>query len=102
MARGILGRIPSTRTGAARHRLRAWMATGRRRLRASNNGGGRAVLVAVSGYGQDADRSRAREAGSLTMLKPVEFEAIQKLLRSYQANRPTTRNGSFGSLPTTR
>ena len=60
-----------------------------RRLRATGNGAARAVLVAVSGYGQETDRARAREAGfAHHCVKPVEFEALQNLLVSVRPLAP--------------
>ncbi|HEY1272372.1 MAG TPA: ATP-binding protein [Terriglobales bacterium] len=39
------------------------------------------LLVAMTGYGQEEDRRRAREAGfDLYLVKPVELEEMQKLL----------------------
>ena len=39
------------------------------------------LLVAVSGYGQDADRLRAWEAGfDHHLTKPIEFGALEKIL----------------------
>jgi PAS domain S-box-containing protein len=50
-----------------------------RRLRAS---GLQARLVAVTGYGEEKDRKRAREAGFHAHLaKPVDFEALGEVLR---------------------
>jgi CheY-like chemotaxis protein len=41
------------------------------------------VLVAMTGYGQDADRQCAREAGfDHHLVKPVRFEHIQEILAS--------------------
>jgi PAS domain S-box-containing protein len=47
-------------------------------------------LVAVTGYGQDADKIRAREAGfAHHLVKPVEFAALQKILAATaEAERP--------------
>jgi signal transduction histidine kinase/ActR/RegA family two-component response regulator len=46
----------------------------------------RMVLVAVTGWGQENDRQRAREAGfHHHMIKPVEPEGIQAILRSVSA-----------------
>jgi CheY-like chemotaxis protein len=43
--------------------------------------GKKAVLVAVTGWGQDEDRRRSQEAGfGLHMVKPVEPAALEKLL----------------------
>jgi PAS domain S-box-containing protein len=48
-----------------------------RQLR-SRSGGGALFLVAATGWGQDADRARAREAGfDLHMTKPIDFGALQ-------------------------
>ncbi len=56
-----------------------------RRLRA-NNGTHHMRLVAVTGYGQPADRKRAQAAGfDEHMVKPVEPAALQDFLRSVQA-----------------
>src|SRR5262249_23158476 len=39
------------------------------------------LLIAVTGWGQDEDRRRSRDAGfDYHMVKPVEFPALQKLL----------------------
>jgi two-component system CheB/CheR fusion protein len=41
------------------------------------------VLVAITGYGQDEDRRRSREAGiDHHLVKPVAPETLQKLLES--------------------
>jgi CheY-like chemotaxis protein len=51
-----------------------------RRMR-EQHGGGDMVLVALTGWGQEEDRRRAKEAGfDHHMTKPVEFDALQKLL----------------------
>jgi CheY-like chemotaxis protein len=43
----------------------------------------RTVLVAITGYGQDEDRRRSREAGiDHHLVKPVAPETLQKLLDS--------------------
>jgi CheY-like chemotaxis protein len=53
-----------------------------RRLR-RRTGGSDAVLVALTGYGQESDRHKAREAGfDHHLTKPVEPEALQDLLAS--------------------
>jgi CheY-like chemotaxis protein len=40
-----------------------------------------ARLIALSGYGQEEDQRRSREAGfDLHLTKPVEFEVLQRLL----------------------
>src|SRR6185436_8870257 len=56
-----------------------------RRLR-EQNGAHRMRLVAVTGYGQPADRRRARAAGfDEHMVKPVEPATLQDFLRLVQA-----------------
>jgi two-component system CheB/CheR fusion protein len=43
------------------------------------------VLVAITGYGQDDDRRRSREAGiDHHLVKPVAPETLQKLLGSLE------------------
>jgi CheY-like chemotaxis protein len=56
-----------------------------RRLRAQN-GKHRMRLVAVTGYGQPADRRRTQAAGfDEHLVKPVEPAVLQDFLRSVQA-----------------
>ena len=53
-----------------------------RRMRAGGNGD-KLTLVALSGWGQDEDRRRSREAGiDFHLVKPVELDALQELLAS--------------------
>ncbi len=55
-----------------------------RRLR-TEPGYGRAVLVALTGYGGEEDRRRSLSAGfDHHMVKPVDFDALQTLLASIQ------------------
>jgi CheY-like chemotaxis protein len=45
-------------------------------------GSQRPLLVAMTGYGQDEDRRRSMEAGfDQHLVKPVELEALQRVLR---------------------
>jgi CheY-like chemotaxis protein len=45
----------------------------------------RPLLVAITGYGEDADRLRSEEAGiDLHLVKPVDPEALHKLLSRFQ------------------
>jgi CheY-like chemotaxis protein len=45
-----------------------------------------AILVALTGFGQEEDRSRARDAGfDHYLVKPAGIEAIQKLLAEVSA-----------------
>ena len=51
------------------------------------------VIVALTGWGQDADRQRSHEAGfDLHLVKPVEISALQKLLASQQPKRSEVRS----------
>lgn len=44
--------------------------------------GKRMVLIALTGWGQEQDRSRSREAGfDGHLVKPVDVASLQKLLR---------------------
>jgi CheY-like chemotaxis protein len=55
-----------------------------RRLR-SQPGLGRAVLVALTGWGQEEDRRRSQEAGfDHHLVKPVDLSALQELLAQAQ------------------
>jgi CheY-like chemotaxis protein len=47
------------------------------------------VLVAITGYGQDSDRERSRDAGfDHHLVKPVEPEELQEILeRSDRGDR---------------
>jgi CheY-like chemotaxis protein len=48
------------------------------------------VLVAITGWGQEADKRRAREAGfDHHLVKPVDPEALFALLRSGLARAPS-------------
>jgi two-component system, sensor histidine kinase len=61
-----------------------------RRLRAQESTA-RAVLVAVSGWGQDKDRERAREAGfDLHLVKPVEVDQVLQMVGELAGMRATT------------
>ena len=54
-----------------------------RRLR-EESWGKRAVLVALTGWGQDEDRRRTRECGfDSHMVKPLDLEALLRLLESH-------------------
>ncbi len=48
--------------------------------------GKNAILVAMTGYGQDEDKRQSHEAGfDLHLVKPVDMGAIKKLLSSLKA-----------------
>jgi PAS domain S-box-containing protein len=58
-----------------------------RRIRAQEGGAGM-FLVALTGWGHEEDRRRSLEAGfDLHMTKPVEFDALRKLLASLDTLR---------------
>lgn len=43
------------------------------------------MIIAVTGFGTDAEKRRARAAGiDLHLLKPVEPETLLKILRKFQ------------------
>jgi CheY-like chemotaxis protein len=45
----------------------------------------RVVLVAITGYGQDADRERTQKAGfDEHMVKPVDLDRLEEWLRACQ------------------
>ncbi len=51
-------------------------------------GGRRVVLAALTGYGQDEDRRRSREAGfDHHLVKPVEPAALEKILAGLRSDR---------------
>lgn len=50
--------------------------------------GKNAILIALTGWGQQQDRRRTKEAGfDVHLTKPVNYRAIAKLLMTYQAMR---------------
>jgi signal transduction histidine kinase len=58
-----------------------------RRMRAHSRGR-EAAIVALTGWGQEEDRRRAREAGfEHHLVKPAEIDVLQKLLAEIQRNR---------------
>ncbi|HKQ25744.1 MAG TPA: ATP-binding protein [Burkholderiales bacterium] len=58
-----------------------------RRIRASQQEP-RASIVALTGWGQDEDRRRVREAGfDHHLVKPADLEALRSLIASIQTNR---------------
>jgi signal transduction histidine kinase/ActR/RegA family two-component response regulator len=60
-----------------------------RRLRAQPETA-HAMLVAVTGYGQDSDRARTREAGfDHHLVKPVDLDRLQAVLDAYAASTAT-------------
>jgi two-component system, OmpR family, response regulator len=63
--------------------LDGWEVASRLHLRPA---GKRPLLVAITGHGLDADRRRSDQAGiDLHLVKPVDIEELQKLLRMFQA-----------------
>ncbi len=58
------------------------------------------LLVAVTGWGQDEDRRRAREAGfDHHLVKPVDFDALSAILAAYSARRRLAVNSSSEVVP---
>jgi CheY-like chemotaxis protein len=56
------------------------------RLRQENEG---SILIALSGYGQESDRERSREAGfHYHLVKPVEHGRLAELLANAQTRGP--------------
>ena len=52
-----------------------------RRIRELNGGSGRPFLIALTGWGQDEDRTRSKEAGfDAHLVKPVDEGALTRLL----------------------
>jgi PAS domain S-box-containing protein len=63
-----------------------------RRIRSTTWGSGIAI-VALTGWGQEEDRTRSREAGFDThMVKPVDHEALTRLLASIPASGDVSRS----------
>lgn len=59
-----------------------------RRLRA--NRGDSVLIVAITGWGQEEDRRRAREAGfDHHFTKPVDYEALLELIESEAPGKPS-------------
>ncbi len=57
-------------------------------LRADSDTAG-AVILALSGYGQEEDRARSRAAGfDHHLVKPIDFAILQTLLSEFLRNRP--------------
>jgi CheY-like chemotaxis protein/two-component sensor histidine kinase len=64
-----------------------------RRIRQRQGRGGRPVLVAVTGWGQDEDRRRSEQAGfDAHMVKPVDAVALRRLLFELGAGKQIERN----------
>jgi len=60
-----------------------------RRIRALD-GGDRVLLVALSGWGQEDDRKRSREAGfDRHFVKPVDIEVLTELLAVLEPASPS-------------
>jgi CheY-like chemotaxis protein len=54
--------------------------------------GKKAILIAVTGWGQEEDRRRSREAGfNHHMVKPVDPQELMKLLTSFQPAKGVAR-----------
>jgi two-component system, chemotaxis family, CheB/CheR fusion protein len=64
-----------------------------RKIRQRHGRGGRPVLVAVTGWGQDEDRRRSEQAGfDAHMVKPVDAVALRRLLFELGTGKQIERN----------
>jgi two-component system, chemotaxis family, CheB/CheR fusion protein len=60
-----------------------------RRIRHDQKDGHRPLLVAVTGWGQDEDRKRARDVGfDAHVVKPVDPHSLDQLFRDFGLDRP--------------
>jgi CheY-like chemotaxis protein len=58
----------------------------------------RTLLVAVTGYGREEDRRRAREAGfDEHLIKPVEANVLRELLARHADRAPSHERPSFAA-----
>ena len=65
-----------------------------RRIREQHEQGRGPALVALSGWGQDEDRRRSKEAGfDAHLVKPVDMIALRKLLREVGARKQLAGRG---------
>ena len=56
--------------------------------------GGTTTIIAVSGWGEEADKRRSREAGfDQHVVKPLDFEGVQRLLSGVSAPRQPRGEG---------
>jgi CheY-like chemotaxis protein len=60
-------------------------------------------LIAVTGYGQDADRARAREVGfEAHVVKPVKLDQLDSLIKRLLGSGPSDDPGSSPACATAR
>jgi CheY-like chemotaxis protein len=58
----------------------------------SRDGASALKLIALTGWGQDSDRTRSREAGiNHHLVKPVELQALEEALRQAEPAAPIPR-----------
>jgi two-component system CheB/CheR fusion protein len=63
---------------------------------------GQLCLIALTGYGQPADRAQAHEAGfDAHLVKPVQPEPLLALVNSFRRQRPAPADGSPAREPVT-
>ncbi|MBV9346317.1 MAG: response regulator [Gammaproteobacteria bacterium] len=66
-----------------------------RRLKARQPAGEELCLIAITGYGQDADRERATAAGfAHHLVKPIDFSSLQEILLSIPPPRLADPQGA--------
>jgi PAS domain S-box-containing protein len=59
-----------------------------RRIRAQRGGGASVLLIAITGWGQEDDRRRSREAGfDAHLTKPVDYVDLTKLLAQWRGGK---------------
>jgi CheY-like chemotaxis protein len=57
--------------------------------------GGTTTIIAVSGWGEEADRKQSREAGfDHHVVKPLDYEGVQRLLSTVESTRSPGSRGS--------
>jgi CheY-like chemotaxis protein len=59
-----------------------------RRIRAQRHGVNGVMLIAITGWGQDEDRRRSRDAGfNAHLTKPVDYGDLNKLLAQWRGGQ---------------
>jgi DNA-binding response OmpR family regulator len=69
----------------------------------SQSWGGNIVLIAVSGWGQEGDRRRSARAGfNMHLVKPVDPDALLRIVRDVMSPERLAKSGWGGRLPVRR